>query len=54
MKILLLSIATGSLLLLSGCACPRPGATYLEAPYGPEGTAGSGFVDEGCFRRAFT
>ena len=54
MKTTFLLLPIVSLLFLSGCAYPRPTSTYLETPYNTEGTAGSGLIDEGCFRRALT
>lgn len=42
-------IAFVALLALAACACPRTDM-YDDTPYG-ERTAGTGMVDEGCFRR---
>lgn len=39
------------LLSLGACACGR-GEEYSGSPYLGERTAGTGQIDEGCFRRA--
>lgn len=53
MKIILNLTAAACLLLLAGCACPRPEGVHSTTPYGEEGTAGYGLVDNGCWRRTF-
>ncbi|MFN3827894.1 MAG: hypothetical protein ACK4NR_09765 [Micavibrio sp.] len=47
-NIILLSI---TLISLSACACGRS-TEYEGSPYKNARTAGTGQVDEGCFRRA--
>lgn len=51
MKIFRFAVLSISLLSLSACACGRA-AEYEGAPYLNERTAGTGQIDEGCFRRA--
>lgn len=51
MTILRTALLTVCLLSLGACACGR-GEDFTGSPYLNERTAGSGQVDEGCFRRA--
>lgn len=51
MTILRTALLTVCLLSLGACACGRS-EDFTGSPYLNERTAGSGQIDEGCFRRA--
>lgn len=51
MTILRNILLTACLLSLGACACGR-GEEFSGSPYLNERTAGTGQIDEGCFRRA--